>query len=203
MQITDIFMSERIKGKWNTEEELLSEIRKRDPGLYDHLKRVEEICLRIAGRIGLCQDDTDLLTRAGKLHDCGKLGIDPNILNKKGPLTEEEWGVVRTHSRLSFLILFPINEEVAKIVVAHHEYGNRFCYPRNNQRGSLDVGEERRKTDQRIGRLAGLLSLADKFDALSHDRLYKGSWNPQEVREELLKLFPDQSELIGFLIGGL
>lgn len=185
-------------------------INQENPELAGHLIRVGNVCCKIGRWLGLDHFERDLLSRAGKLHDCGKSKISQEILKKAGPLSQEERREIEFHPRLGFLLVCFVDKTLARIIAAHHEQANRPHYPRRGQRrrGLIDLspildertGQERREMDERIKRLAELLSIADIYDALSQPRPYKDAWSREQVRGELLRNFPHQEELIDRLI---
>ena len=116
------------------------------------------------------QDDLDTLFVAGMLHDIGKLGIPTALLEKPGPLTDEEFPKVRRHADLSRLWLnaVPGFERVGLWGAGHHERLDGTGYPLGLR------GEE-------ISAPARIMAIADVFTALTEDRLYRKGMTPAEA----------------------
>jgi HD-GYP domain-containing protein (c-di-GMP phosphodiesterase class II) len=108
------------------------------------------------------------------LHDIGKIGIDDRILKKPGPLTEDEWKIMRTHPQIGYRIAMASSEfkEIAPYIVAHHERWDGKGYPRGLR------GEE-------IPLLARILAVADAYDAMTTKRVYKDAGRKEVAFEEL------------------
>lgn len=146
---------------------LLGVLGEKEPAYLRHSRRVLDLCVRTARRMGWEKRETDMLALAALFHDVGKISVPTELLAKPGPLTEEEAAVVREHVRIGreFLIQIPAMAPVADIVASHHERwdgrrdGTHPAYP-----GDLR-GDE-------IPRGARLLKIADTWDALVHGRPY-------------------------------
>ena len=93
------------------------------PWTAGHSERVTDLAMDLGRELGLPPDEIDLLRRGGLLHDIGKVGVPPSILDKPGKLTEEEFAVVKKHPSKGAEILEPIPNlrPVIPIVVQHHE----------------------------------------------------------------------------------
>ncbi|HDX8589365.1 TPA: HD domain-containing protein, partial [Aeromonas dhakensis] len=115
---------------------------------------------------------SELLELAAPMHDMGKIGIPDHILKKPGPLTEEEWVIMRTHPRIGYEILSrsdaPIFRMAAEIALHHHEKWDGSGYP---------AGE----TGEGIPEASRIVAIADVFDALSVRRPYKEPWPLEQV----------------------
>lgn len=135
------------------------------PWTAGHSERVTVGALEIARRLGLSQEETDLLHRGGLLHDIGKVGVPVAILDKAGPLTPEEFEVVRRHPTTGARILAPLGafRQALPLVLHHHELLDGSGYP-HGLRGN------------QIPRLVRILTVADVFDALVSDRPYRAAW---------------------------
>ena len=131
----------------------------------------------------LSDESIDLLTKATPLHDIGKIGIPDNILKKEGPLTDDEWITMKTHTLIGESVLNTLenntdNEEgviIKAILIAggHHEKWDGSGYPRGLQA-------------QHIPLEARIMSLADMYDALVSRRVYKDAWSHDEAAEEII-----------------
>ncbi len=127
-----------------------------------HSERVTELALRIGQALGLNQKRLDDLHRGGLLHDLGKIGIPPEILDKAGKLTDEEYQLMREHVRIGARILEPIEAYagIIPVVLHHHEYYDGSGYPDNLSGENIDLG-------------ARIFTVADHYDALISDRPYR------------------------------
>jgi len=142
----------------------------KSPFTSRHSHGVAEIAVGIAAVLELGEGARRDLRRAGLLHDIGKLGISSRILDKPGPLTAEEWAVVRRHPETTRSILGRVRalRAVADVAAAHHE--------------RLDGrGYHRGLTAERLGPQARILAVADVAEALSADRPYRPRLGPDEV----------------------
>jgi putative nucleotidyltransferase with HDIG domain len=140
------------------------------PWTAGHSQRVTALAMDIGRKMGLQQQELDLLHRGGLLHDLGKIGISPSILEKPGKLTEEEFAVMRRHPSAGASILGPIPnlQKVIPIVSQHHERFDGKGYP-NGLSGEA------------ISLHARILALADVWDALSSVRPYRPGWPRKAV----------------------
>jgi putative nucleotidyltransferase with HDIG domain len=131
-----------------------------------HSERVTSLSLRMAERLGLDAGQRDALHRGGLLHDIGKIGIPPSILDKPGPLTERETARIREHPSVGARILAPIAAfaDAIPIVKHHHEKVDGTGYP-DGLRG------------EGIPYTARLLAVADVYDALVSSRPYRPGWS--------------------------
>lgn len=141
-----------------------------------HSRRVSSICEVMAKEIGMEERDIKELMTAGLLHDIGKIAIDGYILNKLGPLNEDEWRDIRRHPEIGYRILGSVNDlsDIANCVLAHHERWDGTGYPQRLK------GEE-------IPLQARIIALADSFDAMISERPYGRVRSQEEAVEELRK----------------
>ncbi len=132
------------------------------PWTAGHSERVTAVALAIGERVGLSRSDQSVLRSGGLLHDIGKIGVPPGILDKAAPLTEAERRVIERHPTLGAEILEPIGAftSAIPIVRSHHERMNGTGYPDGL------AGEA-------IPYLARVLAVADVFEALVSDRPYR------------------------------
>ncbi|MCO7223365.1 DUF3369 domain-containing protein [Pleionea sp. CnH1-48] len=145
----------------------------------NHVKRVAWICKTLAQDIQLNDRDVDVLYMASPLHDIGKIAIPDHILNKPGPLDDEEWKVMQKHAQIGHDILANSQLEVlragAKIAGDHHEKWDGSGYPNN-------------KKEEDIHLFARITAIADVFDALYNRRCYKEPWHIDKI----INLFQEQ-----------
>lgn len=140
----------------------------------EHGQRLEEFCLMIAEKLNLPQGERDNLILLSKLHDIGKIGIDDSILNKPGKLSDGEWKIMKQHPEIGYRIAVstPQLEHIAEYILYHHERWDGRGYPK-----ALS-GEE-------VPLVARILSLADAYDAMTEDRVYRKALSKEEAIEEI------------------
>ena len=138
---------------------------------FQHSARVAGLAVYIAEQLGLPEANRVRLRRAGLLHDIGKLGVPNGILDKPGKLDPAEWAVVQRHPYWSEQILarVPVFSEFARDAGAHHERIDGKGYHRG-------ISGKQLTSDARI------LAVADRIDALSADRPYRGRLDAVTVR---------------------
>jgi response regulator RpfG family c-di-GMP phosphodiesterase len=144
----------------------------RDRETQGHTKRVTDLTLRIAKRMGFDEDQLTHIHRGVLLHDIGKLGIPDEILHKAGPLTEKEWGIMRLHPQIAYNLIHPIEylRPALNIPRHHHEKWDGSGYP-DGLKGEAIPLEAR------------IFALVDVYDALSFDRPYRKAWEKEKVIE--------------------
>lgn len=149
----------------------------RDHETQGHSERVTEMTLRLAHTLGMDGEALVHIRRGALLHDIGKMGVPDSVLLKPGPLTEEEWGLMRRHPSLAYEMLAPIEflRPALDIPWCHHEKWDGSGYPRGL------AGEN-------IPLAARLFALVDVWDALSSDRPYRRAWEPERVLDHLSSL---------------
>lgn len=142
----------------------------RDQETEGHTQRVVEMTVRLAQLMGIADKDLIHTRRGALLHDIGKMGIPDSILLKPGPLTEEEWLIMRKHPVFAYNLLSPIAHlrQALDIPYCHHEWWNGSGYPRQLK------GEE-------IPLSARIFSVVDVWDALTSDRPYRKAWNAKKT----------------------
>jgi HD-GYP domain-containing protein (c-di-GMP phosphodiesterase class II) len=144
----------------------------RDKETEGHTRRVTDMTLRLARAMGVPEADLVNIRRGSLLHDIGKMGIPDSILLKPGPLTDDEWKVMRRHPvyAYDFLSPTPYLRPALDIPYCHHEKWDGTGYPRGLR------GEE-------IPRAARIFAVADVWDALRSDRPYRAAWTAEKARE--------------------
>ncbi|MBF8277055.1 MAG: putative signaling protein [Candidatus Brocadiaceae bacterium] len=144
----------------------------RDKETEGHSKRVTEMTLRLMRATRLGGAELVHARRGALLHDIGKLGVPDSILLKPGPLTEEEWVVMRRHPEYANALLSPITylKHSIDIPYCHHEKWDGTGYPRGLK------GEQ-------IPLVARLFAVVDVWDALRYERPYRKGWSDEKVCE--------------------
>lgn len=140
----------------------------RDKETEGHTRRVADLTLLMAERMGTGAEQLAHVRRGALLHDIGKMGIPDAILLKPGPLTEEEWEIMRKHPLYAYQMLYPVQylRPALDIPYCHHEKWDGSGYPRGLK------GEQ-------IPLAARIFAVADVWDALTSDRPYRPAW-PQD-----------------------
>ena len=165
----------------------------RDNETGAHIVRTQEYVRCLANRIKdqgnyvdeLSDDAIERMHKAAPLHDVGKVGIPDGILYKRGSLTKEEWGVMKTHTLIGENVLASAKSQLPnlsgqdvidvaiEIAGAHHEQWDGGGYPRGLK------GEQ-------IPLSARIMALADMYDALISERVYKSGWDHEDAVAEIL-----------------
>lgn len=155
-----------------------------------HSVRVADFATDLALERRLHVSDVLRVAQAGLLHDIGKLNIPADVLNKKGPLTEDERRCVMDHPRFGLQLLAAAEfDGVREIVVAHHEWKVHDPYPRAHP---ADVRQH--ATGDVL--LQQIVAIADTVDALLSGRPYNPKYSIFEVRALLAEHFAGDSELL-------
>lgn len=146
----------------------------RDNETEGHSQRVTELTLRLAGTMGLADSELIHLRRGALLHDIGKMGIPDAILLKPGPLTDEEWAIMRKHPIYAQELIHAIAflRPALAIPYYHHEKWDGSGYP---------VGLR----GEAIPLAARIFAVVDVWDALRSDRPYRRAWPEDKVRTYL------------------
>jgi PAS domain S-box-containing protein len=146
----------------------------RDKETEGHSRRVTELTLAIAAGLHIKEQELVHIRRGALLHDIGKLGVPDGILLKPGKLLDEEWVIMKRHTRIAYDLLYPIEflRPAIDIPYCHHEKWDGSGYPRGLS------GEE-------IPFAARIFSVVDVYDALSSDRPYRPAWSKDRVLEYL------------------
>lgn len=146
----------------------------RDKETEGHSRRVTELTVKVAQRMGIGDSDIVHVRRGALLHDIGKLGVPDGILFKPTPLTDEEWQIMKKHPEIAFELLTPIAflRPSVNIPYCHHEKWDGSGYP-NGLRG------------EQIPLEARIFSIVDVWDALSNDRYYRTAWPMNKVHAHI------------------
>jgi diguanylate cyclase (GGDEF)-like protein/putative nucleotidyltransferase with HDIG domain len=147
----------------------------RDTSTARHSETVARYAKLIALELGLPPKDVERIHLAGMLHDIGKIGISDKILQKPGSLNQAEWEEMRKHPELGSRILDGANlQDISFWVRAHHERPDGRGYP-------LGLG------DEKIPLEAKILAVADSYEAMTGDRVYRPGMCHEDARTELLR----------------
>jgi putative nucleotidyltransferase with HDIG domain len=162
------------KNYFETLNVLVRAIEASDPYTSGHSMRVSAYAEAIARQVGLPQSKVDLLKSAALLHDIGKIGIDKNILNKKGRLEQEELEKIKSHPEIGATIIADLSylSNISDIIRHHHE--------RNDGKGYPDG-----LAYDKIPLETSILTIADAFDAMTTDRPYRPSLSLESALQEV------------------
>jgi diguanylate cyclase (GGDEF)-like protein/putative nucleotidyltransferase with HDIG domain len=183
-QISAIFAPEAGRGadevQLATLVSLAEALDLRDTGTADHSWTVGRYCGLIAAELGLPPERVKRIEVAGILHDIGKIGLPDAILQKPGPLGKTELAEIRTHPEIGAQVLNSRGlEDVREWVLAHHERPDGKGYPCG-------------LSDSKIPVEAKILAVADAYEAMTADRVYRPGIDERAARAELLRCSGDQ-----------
>jgi len=157
-------------------ERLAAAVEFRDDDTGNHTRRVAHVSALLAAEVGLDPLTTELIRRAAPLHDIGKVGIPDSILLKAGPLTAEEFEMMKTHTVIGSRMLSKGRSELVRvsqrIARSHHEWWDGSGYPD-------------RVSGQSIPLEARIVAVADFLDALTHERPYRPAHGIDETLAEI------------------
>ena len=153
---------------------LTAALETRDSETHGHSERVVTYSLRLGREYGLSSDEMKALEFGSLLHDIGKIGVPDSILRKPAKLTEEEWVRMREHPLHGQQILRGIEflEGAARVVAQHHEKWDGTGYPLGLRKEDIDI-------------CARIFSVADAFDAITSDRVYRRGKPYEAAAQEL------------------
>ncbi len=149
----------------------------RDRGTHGHTRRVVDLTLQLARRLGVVEPDLSHIRRGALLHDIGKMGIPDRVLLKPGSLSSEEWALMYRHPEFAYELLKSISylKPALDIPYCHHERWDGTGYPRALQGTQIPLA-------------ARIFAVIDVWDALTSDRPYSKAWEPaaaiQAIRQQ-------------------
>ena len=202
----NVLLNDEIDG---TQKEIIftlgeiAEARSQETG--NHLKRVAAISEIIGRHVGLTTREVETLRLAAPMHDIGKVAVPDEILNAPGKLSPQDYATMKGHAEVGYEMLSTSGREIMKaaaiIAVQHHERYDGSGYPNGLSGENIHI-------------YARIVSLADVYDALSHNRVYRQAYPPVEVNEiiragrgkhfdpQLVDIFFDHQEEIVKMVGG-
>jgi len=145
-----------------------------DPYTAKHQQRVAELAHLVGENMGLAEDVVERLYFNGLLHDIGKISIPKSILTKPGELAEEEWALIRAHTKQGYNILKDVNLPwpAADVALQHHERLDGSGYPNGITEGKLSLE-------------IGILAVCDVVEAMSSHRPYRPARTTTDILKEL------------------
>lgn len=148
----------------------------RDPYTGNHSRRVSDMACDLCHVLGLPEDITREIHIAGHLHDIGKIGIPDKVLLKPGRLNDEEWELMKQHSKIGADILAgaPKFARIAAIILHHHERFDGKGYPFGAKGEEILLGSR-------------IIAVCDSIDAMASSRAYRGALPLETVRSEIEK----------------
>ena len=154
----------------------MGELRSKETG--DHVNRVALYSELIAKYYGLSKEESKMLKMASPMHDIGKIAISDSIMLKPGKLDDDEFTRMKEHASIGYEIFKKSSHKMLQMAASisheHHEKWNGTGYPRGLKEEEISI----------CGRIT---AVADVFDALSHDRIYKKAWSLDEVMDFMTK----------------
>jgi diguanylate cyclase (GGDEF)-like protein/PAS domain S-box-containing protein len=158
----------------NTIKIIINTLHEKNEREKQHSDRVSRICMEIGKAMGFDQEQLSVLNLVGLVHDIGKIGIDENILNKAGPLTEAEHEEIKKHPQIGYRILSSTNEmsDLAFYTLCHHERWDGKGYPKGIKGLQIPL-------------VSRIIAVADAYDAMTSERPYR---EPQSVQSAVSEL---------------
>jgi response regulator RpfG family c-di-GMP phosphodiesterase len=160
-----------------TLETLVNALEAKNPYFRGHSSRVAAFSATIATELDLADDVVEDIRIAGRLHDLGVIGIRDDVLEKQGPLTEQEFDLIKQHVTIGSRILSPLVHlsPVAELVRLHHERWDGSGYPDGIHEENIPVG-------------ARILNAAETYDALTTTRPYRDKVGPEQAVSQMRQL---------------
>jgi diguanylate cyclase (GGDEF)-like protein/PAS domain S-box-containing protein/putative nucleotidyltransferase with HDIG domain len=149
-----------------------------------HTERVSQYCVAIAREMGFSDADIENIKTAAVLHDIGKIMVPPELLNKPGRLTQEEFDIIRKHPETGYQILKSVDEyaSLASYVLHHHERIDGKGYPEGLKGDDIPV-------------VSRIIAVADAYEAMTAERSYQNKRTKEDAIEELIRWSGKQFDL--------
>lgn len=153
---------------------LIRALQECDSDTEHHVRRTQQIGAELGKRIGLTDIQQSRLSLLCLLHDIGKIGVPLEILNKPGKLSDEEWNILKSHTRKGYEIANSNHElkGIAEEILHHHERWDGNGYPDGLSRESIPL-------------LSRVIAVVDAYDAMTNDRSYRSAMSVSAARAEL------------------
>ncbi len=159
---------------------LANVVEARDVYTQGHIQRVSNMAIDLGKRMGISGREIEAIRLGGILHDIGKIAIPPDILNKPGPLNDDEWKIMKSHPDIGYNVCLPLKKSLGpalEVVRHHHEKLDGSGYP-----DSLK-GDE-------VSMVSRIMAVADIYDALRTDRPYRKGMS----KEKSLRILNEEAE---------
>ena len=171
------YKSDLEKAYMQTIEILRHVVESRDKATKGHSERVALLAKELAEEMQLSSDDVEMIHVAGLFHDVGKIGIPDSILLKNGPLTKEEFQIIKGHPAEGerIIISYAPFKKLLSIVRGHHEWYNGTGYPDGKAGEEICLG-------------ARIIAVADSFDAMMSNRTYRKGLGFDKTVDELTRI---------------
>jgi putative two-component system response regulator len=156
---------------------LANAVEAKDVGLVHHCRWLAHHAARVGANVGLRGEELEAVAYGALLHDVGKIGVPEHLLRKEGPLSDDEWSLMRRHPEIGERICQPLQSSRAfvPIIRHHHERFNGGGYPDGLRGDGIPLG-------------ARSVSIADAYEAMVHGRPYQPAQAHERVSEELKRL---------------
>ena len=153
---------------------LLEKVRDKYPELDQHLERTQGMAREFGTALGLSDSQMDDIRLMIDLHDIGKVIVPDTLLMKRGPLTEEEWKMVKRYTETGFRIVktFSATAKISDVVLALREHWDGSGYPRGLKKTEIPY-------------LARVFSILDVYDVITHERPYARAFSREEAVHEI------------------
>lgn len=161
---------------------LVAALTAHDSRTRGHSERVRVFTEMLAVELGVDESSRERLRWSALLHDIGKMAVSAEVLNKPGPLDEEQWRSIRRHPGVGADLVAPLAPwlgEWTSAVVEHHERLDGSGYPHGLERGQISLG-------------ARIIAVADAFDTMVTPRSYRGAMSPGAARQEVARFSSSQ-----------
>lgn len=141
-----------------------------------HAKRVSFLCQQMATVLGFNKEDIQKLTLAGLLHDIGKIAVSTEILKKETPLTQDEWAQMKAHTEIGAKVVGSSDDmsDIGNAILHHHERFDGSGYPKGIRWGDIPIASR-------------IICLADSYDTMISQNMYKPNRSRSEAIEEIRK----------------
>ena len=155
---------------------LLEALNQRNPETLAHARRVSRFAVAVAAALGIQEPALGAIERGALLHDLGKIAIPDAVIHKPGPLTADEFTIMRSHAQIGHDIAatVPFLRSAADIILATHEHYDGNGYPRGLKGDAIPIG-------------ARIIAMVDVFDALTSSRVFRDGVNIDEANAELVR----------------
>jgi len=170
----DLKLNDNEQESFNSIRTLVSIINAKDRYTFGHSERITDYCVQMAQRLQMSEKNIQLLKYAAFLHDVGKIEIEGYILNKPGVLNENDWKILKQHPRWGSDIVKSVSQliPVSDVILYHHENYDGSGYPEGVKAENIPL-------------MARIIRIADSYDAMTSNRIYKKNMTPSDAIEEI------------------